>query len=279
MTQQATLINKFVNYVNNHIDHNDYTINLNNLRIMTFNVHMWTSYNNKSNIKEVKDLISKSNPDIIGLCESLYRGQTTQNFYDQHFAYGVYKYYACCNERYGINIILSKFPIIFSHDVSLGKDPIKHINRHALFVTINVNDNNLNIILTHLDVYDETEKTRLNQMNLIMKTIQKFKFDNCIIMGDFNSLRKSDYSLNEWNEIVNLDSLRNVQTKTLLIDYIESNNYVTHLNSNLSVWSMRRVDYIYVSKDYPFDVTTTFTMPTLISDHFPIVIDIDLNKN
>jgi len=153
---------------------------------------------------------------------------------------------------------------------SLGTDPFMKVNRYAILCRIVLNDKSIDIVLTHLDVYDETEKTRTEQ---IMKILEKT--DNDIIMGDFNSLRKDDYTDDEINKIIECNKNRDINTVFYVTESMALNDFVTD-KINMSVWSMRRVDYIYINKNSPYEIINTFTIPTLISDHFPVVSDIKL---
>lgn len=267
------LIKSFVDYVNEHqqIPH-DKEDKKDMLRLMTFNVHLWTDLYHKPNIDRVKKLIIESNSDIVGLQEAVSFKRSATNIYDEYFKDTEYKYYAVCNPRYGINMILSKHPIQSTKVVNLGKTIGHNENRYALYVTIK----NINIVLTHLDVYDESEITRLNQIKTILDYNRNY--DNIILMGDLNSLKQDDYTNTRWKAINDSDKKRGLTTQVMVTNLINENGYTDSLGCvDVSVWSMRRVDYIYFSKNYPCKIVNSFTIPTLISDHFPVVCDIILN--
>ena len=122
-------------------------------------------------------------------------------------------------------------------------------------------------------------------MNLILQHIQRRGFKDVIIMGDFNSLKKDDYTEEEWSHIINSNQKRYIKTMTLVTDLMNENGYTDSFKwtkrgrENVSVWSMKRVDYIYFSKNYPHKVLNSFTIPTLISDHLPVVCDIEIKSD
>lgn len=251
----------------------------NSLRIMQFNVHIWKDYLNVDSMDKIFDLIKISNSDIVGINEGLFFSNSTKNKIKEYIKDLGYDYFIECNGKYGINLILSKFPIIFKKIISLGKDPIHLENRYAVNVTINISTNkNINILLTHLDVWDESEETRLNQIKLILNQIDS----TYLLIGDFNSLRKSDYSGQEWNNLKEDSLLRNVEIQNKVTKFVESNNFVdcfVKINKNppkVSVWSMRRVDYIYVGTAFPYNIIDCDVYPTLVSDHYPIYVDIKI---
>jgi endonuclease/exonuclease/phosphatase family metal-dependent hydrolase len=241
-----------------------------NIRFLTFNVHMWKDFNNKNKYEEILDVIRTSDADIVGLQEAMLFDKKISQKYKKDFEHMGYQYQIVCNEKYGINMLFSKYPIITYNILKLKQDPIQKLHRYAIFAEINVGIS-MNVIVTHLDVYDETEQTRLDQINTIIKELGKHNDLQTIIMGDFNSLRRLDYSDEEWNKLTLHDSKRNVIPMTLVTDYLERCGFVTN-NLSMSVWAMRRVDYIYTKST--FNVLCHDTYPTNVSDHYPVYMDI-----
>jgi endonuclease/exonuclease/phosphatase family metal-dependent hydrolase len=136
--------------------------------------------------------------------------------------------------------------------------------------------NGFQIIGTHLDVYDNTEITRCTQMDIIMKHINSA---NAIILGDLNSLRIEDYSPKEWNEILQIDKNRGIVTKTDLVKKIEKNGFIDSfvfsekIPPKITVWSGRRVDYIFIKTNKKIKIETDI-VKTVCSDHYPIYVDL-----
>lgn len=247
------------------------------IRLLTFNVHMWKDYNNKLKYQEILDLIKNSNADVIGLQEAMLFDKKILERYKQDFEDIGYPYRVICNERYGINMLFSKYKIIKHKIINLGKDAIKSVPRYAIIAQLEL-DEVIQLVVTHLDVFDETEETRLNQIKKIINNIDDMQ---TIIMGDFNSLRLKDYSEEEWHNIVMHDKKRDVIPMTKVTDCLKENKFKDgsyKLNKiNMSVWSMRRVDYIYVKK-LKYKIINYETYPTLISDHYPVYMDIQLDN-
>lgn len=151
----------------------------------------------------------------------------------------------------------------------------KKQSRYAIYAEILINKKKISMVLTHLDVFDETEDTRHSQMCEILKKWSSID----LIMGDFNSLRKNDYSKDEWLSIKSDDKDRHVITKYKVITEIEkffTDSFVVCDTSppKISVWSNRRVDYIYVNNDFDSELIGSYIYPTLISDHYPIYVDL-----
>lgn len=189
-----------------------------------------------------------------------------------------YKFIKYCNEKFGINILLSKFPIIETKIITLIKDPIKKMNRYAIKATIDINDKKLKLIACHLDVFDETEETRKKQIYQILNEINS----EYLLFGDLNSLRRLDYSNEEWIELDNDAKMRNTKAYTLVTELIENNNFVDAWNfinklpPKISVWSMRRVDYMYVGKSFKYTINNCNLLINDVSDHFALYIDVEL---
>jgi endonuclease/exonuclease/phosphatase family metal-dependent hydrolase len=243
------------------------------LRIMSFNVQLWSDCDKNNNINKVFDTIEIVNPDIICFQEALLGRCVTLNILQRNLKKAGYLYFELCN-NYGINIIASKYEIASSSILRLNST-VK-INRYAMCCSFIINNKKIKIVTTHLDLYDETEEVRLKQIKQI---IEEYGTD-VILVGDFNSLQRSDYSNEYWNDIVNDDKKRDVTSQTKVTDYLDSVGMVdsyTKLNKNLpviSVWSMRRVDYIFMDKNTKYNVINCFIFPSLASDHMPIVADI-----
>lgn len=247
------------------------------IRVMTWNVQMFKDYNQNFRMNDMFALLVSSDADAVFLCEALFKSDYRQKF-DMYVKTTTFKYVEFANTKYGINLILSKYPIVKKQIITLPKDPIKNQSRYGIAVSIKINDtaNLLKIVGTHLDVYDETENTRKQQIDLIMKMIDH----EYIILGDFNSLRQLDYSKHIWDCIVSDDFIRHVNTQTQVTHSVESNGWVdsfvkcTKPPPTVSVWSMRRVDYIYIGQHTPHKIVDTNIHVTNISDHLPIYVDL-----
>lgn len=279
MTSKKTLISQFKSHILNMIqkfkpkDKKKDTI-----RIATFNIQMWMDCDKNNNTNQVFETIEKINADVICLQEVLsYKNKLSVEMLEKNLKNLGYKYHKMCTSI-GINIIASKYEITKSSVLKLHKSP--RVNRYALYCNINVNNKNIDIVTTHLDVFDESEEIRLKQ---ITEIIDKYG-NEIILLGDFNSLQKCDYTEEYWNKIINDDKKRNVISQTRVSDYLNSVDMVdcyTKINPDeqvISVWSMRRVDYIFMNKKTKYKILDCFLYPSLASDHLPMVVDIDIEK-
>jgi endonuclease/exonuclease/phosphatase family metal-dependent hydrolase len=209
-------------------------------RIMTYNVEGFKKYD------EVLEVLSNSQADIIGLNEALFFNDELRNKFQSDMTRLNYNIKMCNN--YGINVILSKYPIEFSKVIKLEKDPIKNRNRYMLHVKIC----NINIILTHLDAFDSTGQTRFNQI----QTIGAYIKSDFIVMGDFNSIKGTN--------VINY----------LELGFRDSFTILGKQQPIMTSWTNRVIDFIFIGSTFPFRVIETAIYPSIASDHFPVYIDI-----
>ncbi len=247
-----------------------------NIRIMTYNVHGFKNRQNEKKLDEIINIIVKINPQILIIQEVFVfvKSQTiVQNDLMNILRSKGYEYITF--SKNGSNLVCS-IHNFFCRELDLGKDDIKKISRNALICSFpDLND--LIVIGTHLDVFDDTGKTRIKQIIKIINELEISENHNksCIISGDLNSLRKTDYNDLEWNNLVTTDLKRNVITVEDVIPIIENSGFVDSFFScskslKVSVWSGRRVDYIF-GKNIIFVRTAPYEIT--MSDHFPIYAD------
>lgn len=252
----------------------------NTLRISTYNVHDFTDRARKNTFDMIIKNIKLINPDILILEEVYLFRKNSANItklIDHMKKIGLIYHSFGSTE---INAVFSRYEFK-SDEIDLGKDTIKRVNRYAQIC--NFEELQLVVVGTHLDVFDETGTIRKNQIIKILNRIKIETKDNnesVIIAGDFNSLRRDDYADTEWKYLTDNDKLRKVKTIEDVVPIIEKNGYVdsfamcdkTIVNS---VWSGRRVDYIY-GYDVIFSDSNIFR--NTASDHYPIYADIELNQ-
>lgn len=274
MSSRSDLIKQFVKYTKTQITKHNYDIADDNIRIMSLNVHLLTDIYDKDNLTAIVDIINKYNPHILCLTECVLFKNKKPHFIKEMNNIG-YDHIIMCNPIYGINVICSKIPIMSHNVIKLIADPIKKQNRYAIMCNIS----DINIICAHLDAYDETEETRLSQITSIYNQMP----NDCILVGDLNSLNRFDYNDSEWATILKNDIVRNVISHTKVSDYISLKGFIDCVEKYdtchmITVWSMRRIDYVYKSNAFVHKIKKCFVVPSLCSDHYPIFIDIKLRS-
>lgn len=254
-------------------------------RLGTFNVHMFLDYKKRRSMKQIIETIEILDCDLIILQEAMFYKKKIEEQFAKYLKKTKYKHYYN-STGYGINVFLSKKPLNIDEMkvINLGKGNVGKFNRYASSCYVTINNIKHQIIGTHLDVFDETGQSRCKQLKVILKHINK---DNhpVIILGDFNALKRSDYSDQEWNVITEINKKRGIiNTPVCLTNQIEKHGFVDSCELSqqtppkITVWTNRRVDYIYlkVNEDYTNNMKlNTWVYKTFCSDHYPVVLDFD----
>lgn len=230
----------------------------NNIRIISWNVHSYMDVMNSASDDCLSDLLIHFDSEIIIFQES-YKPIPIELLSDGNKL--IYH-----NLEYGLAII-GKSTIMVNTIINEIL-PIHNGNEQkiAVLCSIVINNIDIDLVVTHLDVFDDSDETRCEQLNYILKNIV-INPTKTIIFGDLNLVRKCDYGENYWKKLGFLP--------TLAWNLIQQLNWDDNLLSNLSVWSGRRVDYCLLHNASKFN-KMSFFYPTLLSDHLPLISDINI---
>lgn len=252
-----------------------------NLRIMTYNVHGFKTKKFRKTLDQISKIIGMIDPDILVLEEVyIYKPNEACTSQQLRLLLKQYKLRYGVFSKSGINAVFSKF-MFDCFEIDLGKDPVMNIPRNALVCSFPMNE--LIVVGTHLDVFDESGSFRKLQIEKIINQLrsddpENFENKRIIITGDFNSLKRSDYTDKEWDQIVQIDHKRKVDTIVDVVPILEELGFQDSFdqcdtNIKVSVWSNRRVDYIF-GKNIKFSQTSEHRVTA--SDHYPVYADISL---
>ncbi len=244
------------------------------VKILSWNIHGFYSKNLEDQTEYILNQIRNTNADIVNIQELILKGNYEKskaelNHIHNEFMDMGYKYIFYYTNN--MNVILSKIKFIASE---LKYTYSKNVPRSAAICSFL----GFTFIGTHLDVYDNTGKIRILQIKELLTSLH---FNNPIILaGDFNSLRRNDYSDYHWNSIVEADMKRKVITNEDIIPFIENFGFIdSFILSNTNTPSVtcafnRRVDYVYMYK-YFYNVKSK-VIENNLSDHYSLVVDFDL---
>jgi len=129
----------------------------------------------------------------------------------------------------------------------------------------------------HLDVFDETGRIRLREINQVIDYLDREPNIPTVVMGDFNALDKDDYTEQEIDWLI-----RNHKGHPLdfqVIDRMKEAGFHDVFGKGMfkySSWTARRVDFIFVRNIAISKIKGTGVMYTHASDHLPIFVDIEL---
>jgi len=257
---------------------------LKKISIATFNVHMWYDGDYVENFDRVLKLVRDHDPEIVCLQEAT--GEGKQKFANET----KYKYFS---SRGGC-AIYSKFPIRPVYDNKEGKRVVgdKNFPKNVRFTTVVVQPNNTaqtisdQFYLTCLHLDHRYESTRLKELLVITKTLNSSTSrvnDSSaphIWVGDFNSLTKDDYTVDEWNEITRVRKVNCWERP-----HVDATEMVKS-SGMLDCWELSgkplpiktcrfdtRIDYIYVSPTWldKWNLDLVRTIDDNASDHNMVI--------
>ena len=261
------------------------------LRIMTFNIHFGNTINNIYDILNISQVIKNSNSEIVCLQEvdnnwssrsyyhSLIQIISQQSnlpyyiynpIYDKNSSHG----HLFPNEQFG-TAILSKYKILESHDYILSRwssqkgdpqpgEPGFPSQYHGFgHLILDIDGTNFSVYNTHLDYRADPPKGFNETMRAIqvreMLSIIKFKYPT-ILTGDMNA----DFSAKDVFEplLEKFDDAWSIAGEGSGLTFPCINPYI-------------RIDYILVNKKSSIQVKNAFLINTQVSDHLPVIADID----
>jgi len=261
------------------------------LRIMTFNIHFGNTINNIYDILNISQIIKNSNSDIVCLQEvdnnwssrsyyhSLIQIISQQAnlpyyiynpIYDKNSSHG----HLFPNEQFG-TAILSKYKILESHDYILSRwssqkgdpqpgEPGFPSQYHGFgHLILDIDGTNFSVYNTHLDYRADPPKGFNETMRAIqvreMLSIINFKYPT-ILTGDMNA----DFSAKDVFEplLEKFDDAWSIAGEGSGLTFPCINPYI-------------RIDYILVNKKSSIQVKNAFLINTQVSDHLPVIADID----
>jgi len=265
------------------------------VRIATYNVHSWYDCKGKNNFEGVMSVIKDINADILILqevslfdwkkikktCESL--GYYCSKSLFVHTMY----YYL---HSFG-NMIVSKYPLAqepIQKTFDADKKMFGDTRGYVKIVVDLPHQKKIKIYGTHLDVYDNTESLRTKEIQELIEDIG-IGIDPCIIAGDFNAVRASDYQYemdgkSVWQMVKDNHKQRTgIERGTQALQLLADNNFQDCFTKNsqtspkFSVWSGVLVDFIWLNTFWNFPLAGCYVYYTAASDHLPIIMDVKVS--
>lgn len=254
------------------------------MKLMTYNI----LNGGEDRLRFIIEVISKENPDFLVINEvngfDKNHNQKLNKFAEQ---IGLTYFNLSLSGEYDYHTaIFSKYPFVKIEQLKLMRNA-------GILVTIKTNLGNLSIAGIHLTPY--TEDLRLKEIDLI--TNQQKQYENKIIMGDLNSLSKTDNYNQELIREFNNYQLEKFTTdgkfrfdvinKITSLDYLDTatifnqqkvNTVPTKANQDSAHMANIRVDYIFVSESLKYKVKNYSVIKNSLtekaSDHYPIIVEL-----
>ena len=258
---------------------------------MTFNIHFGNTINNIYDILNISQVIKNSNSDIVCLQEVDNNWSPRSHYdsliqiiskeanlpyyiynpiYDKNSSHG----HLFPNEQFG-TAILSKYKILESHDYIISRwssqkgdpqpgEPGFPSQYHGFgHLILDIDGTNFSVYNTHLDYRADPPKGFNETMRAIqvreMLSIINFKYPT-ILTGDMNA----DFSAKDVFEplLEKFDDAWSIAGEGSGLTFPCINPYI-------------RIDYILVNKKSSIQVKNAFLIDTQVSDHLPVIADID----
>ncbi|MGC2310337.1 MAG: endonuclease/exonuclease/phosphatase family protein [Candidatus Babeliaceae bacterium] len=243
------------------------------VRIMTYNIHFWKSPDKKNdNMKKMIAIIKKINPDILILqevsphtigCGAFENSQAMTSLKRLGFSD-----FSACNTIAGSggwfgNVIASKIKFKnrcrFYFEKQISKKQTRCYATAQLQIASQKKE--LDVFGTHLESKGKNS-IRKAQIEQIVEDIQKdFAHNNSFIAGDFNAARKSS-----------------------VIKFLEKNgfkdcfSYMNWKHPLYTHWTGQEIDFIFLSPNWNLPLAGCYVYYDSASDHLPIIMDIQLER-
>lgn len=228
------------------------------LRIMTYNLHNGFNTQGKLDMEALARVIEDSGADVVALQE-ISRGWVISGRVDMlewlSQRLNMYSAFGATAGEYWGNAILSKYPILDTHNISLESEGLP-IKRGYLNAVLDLGGRYLYLAATHLHHVPEEGDVRLIQAGELADF-----WDNApatIILGDFNAEPDSE-EIGLLRQAGLSDSL---EGQTSVLTYHSADLY-------------QRIDYIWASPEIEY--IDSYTIVSLASDHLAIIADIRLS--
>lgn len=271
-------------------------------RIATFNVHYWTNPNETKNFDNIIESINSIQVDILILQEVNWGKssffQFNKDFLEAKFKnLGYQELHFCEAEKiYGApfgNAILSKYPLVSGDGayLSLVQYNMTYRGEDRCYVGAALqlpNGKTIDVYATHLDVFDDSGETRLNQIKKLVGDInQRGNRKNILIGADFNENREKDYQYQVdgklvWNLLVDEHEARGINPVPVAVSqHLENSGFKDSFSyeqipaPKFTVWTGTVVDFLYL-KNWNLEIDGCYVLYNAASDHLPVIMDIKI---
>ena len=224
------------------------------LTLITYNLHQSFGMDNKLDMEEIASTILRADPDIVGLQEAD-AGRVPSLSVDQvlwlsrrlnmYSAYG-----PSWGSTYGV-AVLSRYPIIQQKSYLL---PSAEQQRSCLETTIDLGDQMLTFFSVHLGLNTQERERQLDELLVYTADAPAPK----VLVGDFNANPDSHEVGRVLQQFENAFELAGAGSA-----------YTSPADSPVET-----IDYVFVSPD--IEVVSSEVLPSLASDHLPVVSRLQL---
>lgn len=252
------------------------------LRLMTYNVYMPNRFGIDQGHHNVLQVIAETNPDVLCIQEfTPHFCSTVTNELNKRYPYSCYV--EPSDLRFG-NAIYSRYPFsIAPRNIVYKTSNTEPRGYNATAIRIN-QQVSFTLMNTHLDVYDHTERIRLGQVQELISDPAALG-NNVMLCGDFNSVRRADYTPDVWQAVKN-DACGRIglsELPTSVLDYLKRVGFTDSFSfkgvpgPKFTVWNGTTIDFIMLKNwQIPLAGCYVYYMP-YASDHLPVIVDLKVS--
>jgi len=255
------------------------------LRIATYNIHGWVDEGYDSNLERVVQLVNSYDPDVLCLQEvyPCWEQPCLLEFIRKtKFEFSVR--WEGCAILSKAGFPLEEFKPEKGYHTLLPKAPGIDCNRPRYLTTRVQLPNRSEFFLTCIHLIHKYSDLRHGEVVRISEDLQEV-FDEelpQLWMGDFNTLRRADYSLEEWDEIVKIRKqngrrapLEDVTEELDRLGFVDNWTLAGCPNPRTTSRFDTRVDYVLSSPAFldQWQLTSFQHIPHPASDHSFVIAD------
>lgn len=261
-------------------------------RLATYNVHMWKDAFGRKNFDAITDTIKKINADVLVLQEvhMFDHNHILNRLKDLGYQYTCAGQTTTIHGKFFGNMIVSKYPFAQEPTVKTYDADQKIAGERRCYIKATVqlpHDKKVTVYGTHLDVYDDSEALRTQEIEELVADAQK-STEPCVIGADYNAVRARDYNYqvngNKVWDMLNHNSKKRIgiPTQTKALETLERNGFIDSFTKNnqqsprFTVWSGTAVDFFYLNKNWNLPITNSYVYYSSASDHLPILMDVHI---
>jgi len=222
--------------------------------------------------------------DAIGNANEYHNGALTVNWDKNYLPFPYWPISAQYGEMLSGQALLSDFKITTNERVVMEKPESNpayynafYIDRLAQVVTINIGNQEIIVINTHLEAWDIPAREK--QAKIVLELYEKYNATHpVILLGDFNSIPPFDPTSNEYySQDKTMDIIfsgTNIQSAISKSDYLQNRNkHFTFSSADPTIM----IDYIFYNDRISPVTSRVVNEAGDISDHLPVYFEFVLN--
>ncbi|MFA5858503.1 MAG: endonuclease/exonuclease/phosphatase family protein [Elusimicrobiota bacterium] len=261
------------------------------IKIMTYNIHHGADAENKFTLDKIAEFIKSENPDLVGIQEVLNmvdsKDCTDQVAYLKKYT-GLHPVFNpnVIKDKYTYGVMcLSKYPVKkYEHRLLPSIEYLNNFSeqRGCIISTVEIGKTTVTFIVTHLGLTQEEQLLQAKELMKISAGIEGYK----IMVGDFNEevYKTVKHKVIGSTQTVNIQEYSPVMEELLgekpqrLRKDRYADAFMGTKPGETSTFpadkSDIRIDYVLISPELYKGITEKRVVPSLLSDHLPLIVKI-----